>query len=437
MSVAPPRYCARCVYPAHAVNASLDDEGVCSACRTSEEFARQADAAFWAGRRETFARLVAETRARTEGSTQWDCIVPVSGGKDSYWQVHVAREHGLRPLLVTYHGNNFLPEGQANLDRMRDVLGVDHMVIGPSVETLRRLNRAAFRRMGDMNWHAHAGIKLLPMRLAVQLRIPLVIWGEITWTVAGMFDPDDFAEYNRRTVFEHDLRGYTARDFTGDAGGAGRVEDALEPGDLAWLDFPSDEAFAEAGVRGIYVGNFFPWEPNEHARFVAERYGFEFSREPFERTYRRMSNLDDMHENGIHDWMKFVKFGYGRASDHASKDIRDGLMTRAEGLEMVRRYDHVKPRRDLERWLEYVGMDEAEFDRVADGFRDPRVWWIDGGRWWKHDPWGGASEHGPVRLADRSQWERYAGDAATGGGAGAGAAAMVEPRSGAREEART
>jgi hypothetical protein len=103
-----------------------------------------------------------------------------------------------------------------------------------------------------------------------------------------------------------------------------------------------------------------------------------------------------MHENGIHDWLKFVKFGYGRGTDHACKDIRGGLMTREQGIEMVRRYDAVKPRRDLERWLAYVGMDEEEFDRICDTFRDPRVWRIEDGQWVKDDIWGGSSAYGPV-----------------------------------------
>jgi hypothetical protein len=97
------------------------------------------------------------------------------------------------------------------------------------------------------------------------------------------------------------------------------------------------------------------------------------------------SNLDDMHENGIHDYMKFVKFGYGRTTDHASKDIRAGHMTREQGIALVRRYDHVKSRRDLDRWLRYVNMTEEEFDRIADGFRDPRVWWRDENGEWKKD----------------------------------------------------
>jgi len=399
------RFCARCVYPESAVNALFDDDGVCSGCGVAEEMSERADDGFWEERRQQFEHLVETVRANRDGN--WDCIIPVSGGKDSYWQTHVIREqYGLNPLLVTYHGNNFLPEGQANLDRMREKLGVDHMVFGPSVATLKRLNRICFRRMGDMNWHAHAGIKIVPVRLAVQLRIPLVVWGEVTWGLTGMFSPDDAVEYNRRTVTEHDLRGYDWRSM---------LEDGLREEDLLWLRYPDDRELAGVGgggggaegVRGIYIGNYFRWDPNEHARLMQERYGFEFARRPFERTYRTMSNLDDMHENGIHDWMKFVKFGYGRATDHASKDVRDGYMSRAEAVEMVRRYDAVKPRRDLARWLDYVGMDEAEFDRTADSFRDPRVWWIEDGQWWKDDLWGGASAYGPVAAIDDAVRERF------------------------------
>jgi hypothetical protein len=109
---------------------------------------------------------------------------------------------------------------------------------------------------------------------------------------------------------------------------------------------------------------------------------------PFERTYRNFSNLDDMHENGIHDYLKFIKFGYGRATDHASKDCRTGKLTRAQAIEMVRKYDSVKPRRDLERWLEYVSMSEKEFDEICDRFRDPRVWFKDAaGNWTKDNLW--------------------------------------------------
>jgi N-acetyl sugar amidotransferase len=390
------RYCKRCLYPQISVNNLFDDEGICGACRVQEEF-DQLTPEFWEQRRQRWVSLIDQYCVKDDSN--YDCIVAVSGGKDSYWQTHVCKEYGLNPLLVTYHGNNYLPEGQANLDRMRSALGVDHLVFGPSVDALIKLNRAGFKMMGDMNWHAHAGIKITPMIVAVKYRIPLVIWGEVTWSISGMFSPDDFVEYNKRTVLEHDLRGFSYKDMIGQEG--------LTERDMIWLRFPSDDDIAAVGVRGIYIGNFFNWDPNKHAPEMRDKYGFEFARQPFERTYRTMSNLDDMHENGIHDYMKFIKFGYGRATDHASKDIRTGYLSRDEGVEMVRQYDHVKPRRDLERWLAYVDMTEEEFDKIADTFRDPRVWWIKEGQWWKENVWGGASSYGRVCLTDQTQMAKY------------------------------
>lgn len=371
------QYCRRCVYPSIAVNLIVDDEGICSACRGFEE-AEKISADHWKEREKTFVRLMEEGAKRSLGG--YDCIIPVGGGKDSYWQAWLVKKYGFNPLLVTYHGFNYLPEGQRNLDRMRESLGLDHIVFGPSVDTLIRLNRLCFKMMGDMNWHNHAGINIVPMIAAVKLGIPTVVWGETPWDISGMFSPDDYVEYNKRMVYEHDLRGYKPEDMIGQEG--------ISAKDLHWLQMPSDEEFARVGVRGIYIGNFFKWDPNAQTKIIMEQCDWEPARLPFERTYRTMSNLDDMHENGIHDYMKYIKFGYGRASDHASKDIRTGYMDRSKGIEMVRKYDSVKPMRDLSRWLNYVGMTENEFDAIADRFRDPRVWTKTAqGKWVKDEIW--------------------------------------------------
>lgn len=390
------RYCNKCLYPINSVNLMINEDGKCNACTAQEQFDQMTDE-FWTKREEIFIKII--DKAKAKSASNFDCVVPVSGGKDSYFQVDKILEYGLKPLLVTYHGNNYLQEGQRNLDRMREKLGADHLIFGPNVNILRNLNRACFELMGDMNWHAHAGIKTYPMMIAVKFNIPIVVWGEITWSISGMFDPNDYVQYNKRTVLEHDMRGYTAFDMIDKIPG-------LSKKDLNWLEMPSDKEIDEAGTIGIYIGNFFKWDPNEHAKKMREKYGFEFAQEPFERTYRIMSNLDDMHENGIHDYMKFVKFGYGRATDHASKDIRTGYMSRDEGIEMVRKYDHVKPVKDLNRWLEYVSMTEQEFDSIADKFRDPRVWWIENGEWKKDNIWGCASSFGKVKL-EREMWRKY------------------------------
>ena len=135
------QYCTKCLYPIISVNLILDDEGVCSACRMQEQFDEISDD-FWKQKELKFIELT--NNAKIKSASNYDCVIPVSGGKDSYFQVHKALEYGLKPLLVTYHGNNYLPEGQRNLDRMREKLGVDHMIFGPSVETLKKLNKSCF-----------------------------------------------------------------------------------------------------------------------------------------------------------------------------------------------------------------------------------------------------------------------------------------------------
>ena len=384
------QYCKNCVYPIAAVNLQVDEEGVCSSCRTFDKFSNYSDEK-WEERRQRLASVLEKVK-EDAGGTNYDCLIPVSGGKDSYYQAHViAREFGLKPLLMTYHGNNFLPEGDFNRDRMREVFDADHIVWGPSVEVLKKLNRMAFEKMGDMNWQNHCGIETAPVIVAVKFKIPIVIWGEVTWDISGMYDPEDFVEYSARNRFEHVLRGYEWDDFLGDP------NEHLTAKDMLWAKYPSDEEILSVGLRGLYVGNYFKWDPNSHYKQMMELYGWRQAEKPFERTYRRYSNLDDRYENGIHDLMKFVKFGYGRASDHASKDIRDGYMTREEGIEMVRKHDHIVSG-DLQFWLDYVDMEEEEFWGIADTFRDPRVWFIQDGQWWKDNIWGAPAAYGPVHL---------------------------------------
>jgi len=310
---------------------------------------------------------------------QYDCIVSVSGGKDSYYQTHyVIHELGLKPLLVTYNGNNYSDIGWKNLHRMRECFDCDHIIVSPSVKLLKKLNRLAFIAMGDMNWHAHLGITTTAPRIAIQQKIPLIFWGEHGYAdLCGQFSMQDYPEMNYRERTEHTGRGYEWTFLVG-------VDDITTADMTAWK-YPSDSDILNLKLRQIFLGHYIPWESNEHLELVINKYGFQTSNEPFERTYRRGSNLDDIHENGIHDYLKYIKFGYGRCTDHASKDIRSDKITREEGLKRIKKMDHIKSN-DLTRWLEYVNMSEQEFDRIADHFRDPRVWSLDAkGRWVKTD----------------------------------------------------
>lgn len=372
------KYCKKCVYPEVAVNLSIDDDGICSSCRSFEEFEKLTPS-FWKKRKERFDEIINQTLKNNKSN--YDCIVPVSGGKDSYYQTHVmVSNYGLKPLLITYHGNNFLPSGDYNRDKMREVFNADHIVYGPSIDVLKKLNRIGFKKMGDMNWHAHCGIFTTPIQLAVKFKIPLIIWGEVAWDISGMHSPEDFVEFSARVRHEHSLRGYEWFNFLDDP------KDKLTEKDMLWAKYPSDKEILDVGVRGLYIGNFFKWDPNYHAKLMNKKYNWKSSFQTFERTYRKISNLDDRYENGIHDLMKYIKFGYGRASDHASKDIRTGYLSRNKGIEYVKKYDHVVSS-DLDYWLDYVNMKEEDFWKTANTFRDKRVWKKVKSEWVKKNLW--------------------------------------------------
>ena len=382
------QYCKKCLYPAaSAVKLTFDADGVCSGCRESMIKHGNID---WNQRADMFKEIVNEYRSK-DGSN-YDCIIPVSGGKDSHFQTYyVTHALGLKPLLITYYGNNYLPVGDENLWNIGKVFNVDHMIFRPSVPVLKKLNRIGFKLTGDMNWHNHAGLSSVPVNMAVKLNIPLLIWGEQGRVdIGGQYSINDLVEMTARDTLEHFKRGYDWNSVT-DEGlkklGREDLCEGLTEKDLFSYKYPNMEDIARVGVRGLYLGNYIEWDANKQTDFVQKNFGFKISPQPFERTYRRMSNLDDMHENGIHDYLKFIKWGYGRATDHASKDIRLGVMTREQGVEIVKERDHIKSK-DLQRWLEYVDMTEEEFDRVCDTFRDPKVWWQDEtGNWLKDNIW--------------------------------------------------
>ncbi len=375
------KFCTNCVFAATAATPlTFDEEGVCSGCRA----AKLKDKINWMEREDLFVELIDEYR-NPEG---YDCLLPVSGGKDSYFAAHIAKKYNLKALMVTYHGNNYTEEGERNLYRMKEEFNFDHIVFKPSLEVLKKLNRLGFEETGDMNWHCHAGIFTYPMQIAVKYNIPLVFCGDHGFTEqGGMYSHNDFFEYTSKDRYEHALHGFDWFDFEG--------KDSLSKKDLNFLIYPSDEKVMEVGLRGIFLSNYFKYDGDHHADIAIKNYNWEVYQKEFDRTFRKSSNLDDIHENGIHDYLKFIKFGYGRGTDHSNYDIRNGKMTRQEGIEMVKKYDHIKSS-DLQRWLDYVGMTEKEFDSIADSYRDQRVWSIKKDKWYKEDLSGEEVEYGDV-----------------------------------------
>ena len=355
------KYCQRCVVPEnYAIPVTFDDEGVCSACRVHEEKAK----IDWKAR-ETKLKSILD-QYRSKDGKNYDCIIPISGGKDSYYQTYLMKVvYKMNPLLVTFNHEMNTTRGIRNLTNCIKVFGCDSIRFTANPQAIQRLSKLSLKKMGDMFWHSHCGIYTFPVQIAVKYDIPLLIWGEQGFMdLGGMFSHNDMVEMTKKFRVEHGLRGYDWNDMVSE-------EFGIAEKDLYWAVYPRDEDLERANIRGIYVGNFLPWNHKKQTELMIKDYGFETG--PENRSFNRYENVEDHVSNGINDYLRYLKFGYGRATDHASIDIRWGRMTREEGIEMVMKYDHQEPI-DLPIYEEYSGLSKKEIYASVDSMRDPRAW---------------------------------------------------------------
>lgn len=322
--------CSKCVYPETTrPYINFDDEGVCGGCRVSEEKKK----INWKEREKILKDLITPYKR----SSGYDCIVPVSGGKDSHFQVYyITQILGLRPLLVTFNHLDNSDIGLKNLENIVYKFGLDHVRFTPNPETVKKCCRHAIKKMGDPFWHEHAGIYTYPVRVAVEKKIPLIIWGEYGFLdLVGMFSHQDFIEMSKKTRQEHGMRGYEPEDFI-----EGNQE-GLTLRDVEFAIYPSDKEIEEIGIKGIYLGNYINWNPISQTKQMIAQYGFRPKIQS--ETFNSYENAECYYNGSVHDHMKFLKFGYSRATDHASQLIRMGHLTREEGLELAQYFEQGYP----------------------------------------------------------------------------------------------
>jgi len=360
------RFCTRCVYPETKPDLAFDDSGVCSACLGFEKRA-EVD---WADRRRQFVEVT--DRYRSKQGSNYDCIVPVSGGKDSTYQVIRLIEHGLNPLCVTATTDSLSEIGRRNLQNIGK-LGVDCIEVSVDPVLRRRINRIALREVGDISWPEHVLIFTIPVRMAVAMRVPLIVWGENSQNeYGGPATAQESQVLDRRWLEEFGgLLGLRVSDLVGLEG--------ITERDLIQYRYPTDEDLRSVGVTGIFLGYFFPWDGYQNA-IIAQGYGFETFPHVVEGSLASYENLDN-HQTGIHDYFKYLKYGFGRASDIANNHIRRGRLTREDAVRLVRRHDGRFPStylgRPIEQILAEIGMSLDEFNSICDRFTNKRLFRLD------------------------------------------------------------
>jgi len=233
-----------------------------------------------------------------------------------------------------------------------------------------------------LTWHYHAGIRTFPFQVAVQYNIPLIVWGERGFAeLTGVVSLEDFVEFTKWTRKEHDMRGLEPEDLIGKGG--------ITHANIKPYIYPTDEEIASTDVRGIYISNFFPWNAKKHAELMIDKWGFSPVTYERERTFIQYGKIED-HANDVHDYLKYLKFGYGRATDDASMEIRHGRLSRQEGIKMVKKYDAREPS-TLRYYCDFLGITKNEFYNIVNPMRDTNIWKKDKNTWivkdsiWQHD----------------------------------------------------
>jgi N-acetyl sugar amidotransferase len=361
--------CKRCLYNTnHPLGLIIDDDGICSGCRIHEE----KDTLDWMNRWQLLERLVKDYQVKDKSN--YDCIIPVSGGMDSYFIVHMVKEKlGLNPLLVTYNKYWNTPLGIKNLANLRVRFNCDLLMQNVNPHSVKRIVKTTLRSFGSIYWHCIAGQTVFPVQVAVRKKIPLIIWGAHQgMEQVGMFSHEHEVEMTRRYRKDHDLMGFEADDLLSNF-------DILSERDVWQYRYPEDEELNSVGVRGIYLNNYVRWDPKKQHELMIEKYAYETTK--FNRTFDCYDYVDCYNYMNLHDVLKYYKTGISKVSDHASREIRHGRLSKKVALGLVAHHQKCDPKY-INIFCEWLGINERSLQYVMDRHRNKDIWEYDNNRNW-------------------------------------------------------
>lgn len=355
------------------------EDGVCDACRYNEVKEKQID---WKKREEALVALLDQHR-RNDGG--YDIIVPGSGGKDSAFTSHVLKyRYGMNPLTVTWAPHKYTEIGWKNFENWVHVGGLDNILFTPNGRLHRYLTRQAFLNLLHPFQPFIVGQRIIGPLMAAKFGVKLVMYGE------------NQAEYGNNP--DENLKPTMDRKFFSVGNpldmilGGKAVKDIIAEEHFSLNDFapyipPSADYLEQQGVEVHYLGYYLRWDPQECYYYAVENTGFQANSERTEGTYAKYASIDDRIDM-FHYFTTLIKFGIGRATYDAAQEVRNGKITRDEGVNLVRKYDQEFPRKYFHDFLEYIGISEDQFHQTVDRFRSPHLWCFDDGQWkLRHTVW--------------------------------------------------
>ncbi|MQF70540.1 N-acetyl sugar amidotransferase [SAR202 cluster bacterium AD-812-D07_MRT_10900m] len=378
--------CTRCLLPETHETIVFDDNGVCNTC-INQDVKRSVD---WDAKRNDFEALLDEYR----GKYDYDCIVPFSGGKDSTFTLWaLVKEWNLKPLVVSFDHGFMRPQVIEDRNRTFRILGVDHIIFKSDWKLVQLLMRESLVRKGDFCWHCHTGIFAYPMHIALKFKIPLIIWGEPSAEYTAYYSYDQPEEVDERRFNRIVNLGINAEDMLGMLHDRPEGKWVTER-DLRPFTYPDVRDLRKLRVRSVCLGSYIPWDVRRQTEVIKselEWKGNVVEGVAPEYDYEKV----ECSVQGIRDYLKFTKRGYGRTAHLANIDIRNGRLEREDGLQMALEHDGKRPA-SLDRFLDYVGIAEEEFNQIAETQSVAP---------YKHD-WSSVIEGDP--LPDEQEFDRSA-----------------------------
>tara|TARA_Y100001949_G_scaffold174483_1_gene182029 strand:+ start:179 stop:1318 length:1140 start_codon:yes stop_codon:yes gene_type:complete len=358
------KYCKKCLYPDTKPQLVFNDDGICSAC-TNRKTKESID---WDKKREEFVKIL--DKYSSKDSSNYDCIIPVSGGKDSTYQTYVMKEEfGLNPLVVNFHPLDQTNIGKKNLENLKKI-GVDCIEFSPNPNVYQKLARYGLSELGDFQWPEHIGIFTVPVQIAVKYKIPLIIWGE-----NPQFEYGQPTDINKDTILDREWNEKNGGYFLDKIKPEHMTKYGFEVKDLKPYLYPSDDEIKKVGVTGVFLGTYIKWDIFKQLEFV-KTLGFSENDEIREGTYDRWENLD-VYFSVFHDYFKFIKYGFGRTTDHVSIEIRYGKMTREKGIELIKKHEGKIPQKYLKEFLNAAAITMNEFEEICDKFTSKELFQTD------------------------------------------------------------
>jgi len=370
------RYCKKCVMPDTRPGSVFDSGGVCQACQNHEKD-KVVD---WGKRKEELTKLCDKYR-RQDG--YYDCLIPVSGGKDSHLQTHIMKEEmGMNPLLVCVSDPfTHTAAGTSNLRNLGESFGCDTIVFNLNIDLFRRVTKIGFEVRGEPLRFIESAIYTVPFKYAVALDIPLIVFGENAAFMYGTTTEDSYSA-KKYIAAGHSASGEKLgkeiADYWSEHGIPMKEMNAIIP--------PSYDELERVKPEPIFMSYFVPWD-DERNYMIAKRYGFrdlhhEWKREGCIEDYGQIDSVAYI----VHLWMKYPKFGFSRATDIASRWVRKGMITRDEAKKLVREYDHRLDQRALDDFNTFMGYRPRQFWDIVEQFWNTKIFDNIDGLWKLKNP---------------------------------------------------